>query len=65
MICSGTLSANWRLRDAKGTPGTVIESGIPNPKREVILKAGHLIPLEQPEVFNSSVLTFFKEHGVL
>lgn len=36
----------------------VIEAGIPNAKREIILKAGHLIPLEQPEVFNGSVLKF-------
>ena len=42
----------------------VIEVGIPNARREVILKAGHLIPLEQPEVFNAAVATFFKEHGI-
>jgi pimeloyl-ACP methyl ester carboxylesterase len=38
----------------------VIESGIPGAKREVILKSGHLIPLEQPEAFNESVLRFLK-----
>jgi pimeloyl-ACP methyl ester carboxylesterase len=43
----------------------VIEVGIPNAKREVISKAGHLVPLEQPEAFNAAVLTFFKEHGIL
>jgi len=43
----------------------VIEVGISNAKREDILNAGHLIPLEQPEAFNSSVLTFFKEQGIL
>jgi 3-oxoadipate enol-lactonase len=36
----------------------VIEAGIPNAKRKIIPKAGHLIPLEQPEAFNSSVLNF-------
>jgi len=36
----------------------VIEFGIPNAKREIILKSGHLIPLEQPEAFNASVLKF-------
>jgi 3-oxoadipate enol-lactonase len=36
----------------------VIEAGIPNAKRMIIPKAGHLIPLEQPEAFNSSVLNF-------
>lgn len=38
----------------------VIEFGIPNAKREIILKSGHLIPLEQPETFNTSVLKFLK-----
>lgn len=35
-----------------------IEAGIPNAKREIISNSGHLIPLEQPEVFNSTVLKF-------
>ncbi len=35
-----------------------IEAGIPNAKREIIFNSGHLIPLEQPEAFNSSVLEF-------
>lgn len=38
----------------------VIEAGIPGAKREVILKAGHLIPLEQPEAFLAAVTKFFK-----
>jgi pimeloyl-ACP methyl ester carboxylesterase len=40
--------------------GGVIEFGIPDAKREIILKSGHLIPLEQPEAFNESVLRFLK-----
>lgn len=36
----------------------VIQAGIPDAKREIIFKAGHLIPLEQPEAFNTSVLNF-------
>lgn len=36
----------------------VIEAGISNAKREIILRSGHLIPLEQPEAFNSSVVKF-------
>jgi pimeloyl-ACP methyl ester carboxylesterase len=36
----------------------VIQFGIKNAKREVILKSGHLVPLEQPEAFNASVLKF-------
>jgi len=35
-----------------------IEAGIPNAKREIISKAGHLIPLERPEALNSSVMKF-------
>ena len=38
----------------------VIEAGISNSKREIISKAGHLIPMEQPETFNASVLNFLK-----
>jgi pimeloyl-ACP methyl ester carboxylesterase len=38
----------------------VIEYGIKNAKREVILNSGHLIPLEQPEAFNASVGRFLK-----
>ena len=38
----------------------VIEFGIPGAKREIILKSGHLIPLEQPEVFNATVLRFLR-----
>ena len=36
----------------------VIEFGISNAKREIILKSGHLVPMEQPEAFNTAVLTF-------
>ncbi|MEI6613386.1 MAG: alpha/beta fold hydrolase [Chrysiogenales bacterium] len=40
----------------------VIEFGIPNAKRQIILKSGHLIPMEQPEAFNAAVLKFL--HGL-
>ena len=36
----------------------VIEAGIPNAKREIMLKSGHLVPLEQPKAFNAAVLKF-------
>ena len=36
----------------------VIEFGIPNAKRQIILKSGHLVPMEQPEAFNAAVLNF-------
>jgi len=42
----------------------VIEAGIPNAKREIVLKAGHLIPLEQPKFFNELVLKFFQKEGI-
>ncbi|MFC2139814.1 hypothetical protein ACFLR4_04050, partial [Bacteroidota bacterium] len=35
-----------------------IESGITNSRREIILNAGHLIPLEQPAAFNAAVMKF-------
>ena len=34
-------------------------------KREIIFKAGHLIPLEQPAAFNESVWEFFKNEKIL
>jgi 3-oxoadipate enol-lactonase len=36
----------------------VIHFGIPNARREIILKSGHLVPLEQPEAFNAAVFRF-------
>lgn len=36
----------------------VIEFGIPDARREIILRSGHLVPLEQPEAFNSAVGRF-------
>ncbi|MBU2651500.1 MAG: alpha/beta hydrolase, partial [Bacteroidetes bacterium] len=35
-----------------------IESGIPDAKRRIIYNSGHLIPFEQPEAFNASVIEF-------
>lgn len=37
-----------------------IESGIPFAQKVIIRNAGHLVPLEQPEVFNEQVLNFLK-----
>jgi len=36
----------------------VIEAGIPNARREIVPRAGHLIPFEQPEAFNAVVFRF-------
>ena len=57
------LVGEYDIPDVHAHSG-VIEVGIPNAKREVIRNAGHLIPLEQPETFNSLVRTFLSEHGL-
>lgn len=36
----------------------VINAGIENSKRVIIPKSGHLIPIEQPELFNEEVMAF-------
>jgi 3-oxoadipate enol-lactonase len=53
------LVGEYDIPDVHAHSG-VIEAGIPNAKREIISKAGHLIPLEQPEAFNASVLIFLR-----
>jgi pimeloyl-ACP methyl ester carboxylesterase len=58
------LVGEYDIPDVHAHSG-VIESGIPDAKREIILKAGHLVPLEQPVMFNTAVLSFFKKHGIL
>jgi 3-oxoadipate enol-lactonase len=37
-----------------------IQAGIVNSKRDIIPKAGHLIPIEQPELFNAAVEKFLE-----
>jgi 3-oxoadipate enol-lactonase len=37
-----------------------LNAGIANSKRDVIFKSGHLIPIEQPALFNEAVMTFLK-----
>jgi 3-oxoadipate enol-lactonase len=37
-----------------------IHAGIPGSKRDIIPKAGHLIPMEQPTVFNTAVQEFLE-----
>lgn len=53
------LAGEYDIPDVHAHAG-VIEFGISDAKREIILKSGHLIPLEQPEAFNASVLRFLK-----
>jgi 3-oxoadipate enol-lactonase len=40
-----------------------INAGIPNSKREIIPKSGHLTPIEQPELFNASVMNYLSKFG--
>lgn len=51
------LVGEYDIPDVHAHSG-VIEVGIPNAKREIISDSGHLIPLEQPEAFNASVMRF-------
>ncbi|MCX6559077.1 MAG: alpha/beta hydrolase [Candidatus Aminicenantes bacterium] len=51
------LVGEYDIPDVHAHAG-VIEFGIPDARREIILKSGHLIPLEQPEAFNTAVLNF-------
>lgn len=37
-----------------------IESGIPDAQRVIIQNAGHLVPLDQPKIFNEQVSNFLK-----
>lgn len=53
------LVGEYDVPDIHANAG-VMEVGIPNAKREIIFKSGHLIPLEQPEAFNAAVLKFLK-----
>jgi 3-oxoadipate enol-lactonase len=36
-----------------------LNAGIPNSKRDIVPKAGHFIPIEQPAPFNKAVSDFF------
>lgn len=51
------LAGEYDIPDVHAQAG-VIQSGIPNPIREIILNAGHLIPLEQPDIFYETVVKF-------
>jgi len=54
------LVGEYDIPDVHSHAG-VIQFGIPDAKREIILKSGHLIPLEQPEAFNASVVKFLNK----
>lgn len=35
-----------------------INAGIPGSRREIVMRAGHLVPIDQPETFNTLVMDF-------
>lgn len=39
----------------------VINAGIADSRREIIPRSGHLIPIEQPDLFNEAVMNFLKK----
>jgi len=51
------LVGEYDIPDVHAHAG-VINAGIANSKREIIPKSGHLIPIEQPALFNEAVLNF-------
>lgn len=54
------LTGEFDIPDVHAHAG-VIEAGIENSKRAIVMKSGHLIPLEQPEIFNELSLEFLKK----
>jgi pimeloyl-ACP methyl ester carboxylesterase len=54
------LVGEYDIPDVHAHAG-VINAGIENSKREIILKSGHLIPIEQPVLFNEAVLNFLNK----
>lgn len=42
--------------------GGVIEAGIGGSRRLVVPRAGHLVPLERPDLFNRTLLSFLRRH---
>jgi len=54
------LVGEYDIPDVQAHAG-VINAGIANSKREIIPKSGHLIPIEQPTLFNAAVNNFFKK----
>lgn len=51
------LVGEYDIPDVHAHSG-VINAGIANSRREIIPHSGHLIPIEQPELFNRSIMIF-------
>jgi len=54
------LAGEYDIPDVHAHAG-VINAGIANSKREIIPQSGHLIPIEQPALFNEAVMTFLNK----
>lgn len=54
------LVGEYDIPDVHAHAGA-INAGIPNSRREIIPQSGHLIPIEQPALFNETVLTFLNK----
>ena len=53
------LCGEFDIRDVHAHAGA-INAGISNSRRIIIPKSGHLIPMEQPDLFNETVANFLK-----
>jgi 3-oxoadipate enol-lactonase len=54
------LIGEYDIPDVHAHAG-VINAGITNSKREIIPRSGHLIPIEQPALFNESIIAFLNK----
>jgi len=54
------LIGEYDIPDVHAHAG-VINAGIANSKREIIPRSGHLIPIEQPALFNEAVIAFLNK----
>ena len=54
------LVGEYDIPDVHAHAG-VINAGIANSKREIIPRSGHLIPIEQPALFNEAVIAFLNK----
>jgi len=54
------LVGEYDIPDVHAHAG-VINAGIANSKREIIPRSGHLIPIEQPGLFNETIMNFINK----
>jgi pimeloyl-ACP methyl ester carboxylesterase len=54
------LVGEYDIPDVHAHAG-VINAGIANSKREIIPRSGHLIPIEQPSLFNEAITAFLNK----